>query len=105
MAVGAEEKLRRQPTTLTYVIVAGILTLLTGMEVLVYNVEPLKPVLVPVLLVLMVAKFALVAMFYMHLRFDDRVFTGVFVLLLFFAAAVVFSLTLIFLYLGMVHHA
>jgi hypothetical protein len=44
-------------------------------------------------------------MFYMHLRFDDRVFTGVFVLLLFFAAAVVFSLTLIFLYLGMVHHA
>ena len=105
MAVGAEEKLRRQPRTLTYVIVAGILTLMTGMEVLVYNVEPLKPVLVPVLLVLMVAKFALVVMFYMHLRFDERVFTGVFVLLLFFAAALVFSLISLFLYLGMVHHA
>ena len=105
MAIGAEEKLHRQPRTLGYVIVAGILTVLTAMEVLVYNLAPLKAVLVPVLLVLMVAKFVLVAMFYMHLKFDAHVFTGVFVLLLVFALAVVFSLTLLFRYLGVVHHA
>jgi len=95
----------QHPRTTTYLVVAGILTLLTGMEVLVYQIRALGAVMIPVLLVLMVAKFTLVAMFYMHLRFDPRVFTGVFVLLLFYAGAVVVSLFLLFLYLRMVHHA
>jgi len=89
--------------TLTYVVVAGILTALTAMEILVYNIPALGPVLLPVLFVLMLAKFALVAMFYMHLRFDDRLYAAVFVMLMVFAAAVPISLTLLFRYLRMVH--
>jgi cytochrome c oxidase subunit 4 len=88
---------------LTYVIVAVILTVLTAMEVLVYNLQPLQPVLVPVLVVLMIAKFALVAMFYMHLKFDDWLYTGVFLMLVGFAAAVTISLALLFMYLRVVH--
>lgn len=91
------------PRTLTYVIVAAILTVLTAMEVLVYDLRPLRPVLVPVLLVLMLAKFVLVAMFYMHLKFDDRLYTAVFVTLLFFAGMLAVSLVLLFMYQRMVH--
>ena len=38
------------------------------MEITVFYVHALRPVLVPVLIVLGAAKFALVAMFYMHLE-------------------------------------
>jgi cytochrome c oxidase subunit 4 len=99
------ERLARQPARTTYLVVAGLLTLLTGMEIAIYRLVPQRMVLVPVLVILMVAKFALVAMFYMHLRFDHRMFGVVFVMLLFFAGMVVFSLVLLFLYLGMVHRA
>jgi hypothetical protein len=94
-----------QPRATTYLVVAAILTALTAMEVLVYSVKLLTPVLVPVLLVLMVAKFALVAMFYMHLRFEPPLYTRVFAVLLFFGILVVVSLVLLFMYLGAVHHA
>ena len=62
-----------------YVVIAFILTVITAAEVMVFYVEYLAPVLVPILLVLAAAKFTLVAMFFMHLRFDSKVFTGLFV--------------------------
>ena len=93
-----------QPRTVTYLAVAGILTVLTVMEIAAYQIRPLAPVLVPVLLILMVAKFSLVVMFYMHLKFDHRLFTLIFMTLLFFAGLVVVSLVLLFRYLWMVHH-
>ncbi|HZP40522.1 MAG TPA: cytochrome C oxidase subunit IV family protein [Candidatus Binatia bacterium] len=100
----SSEQEHEAPTrALTYVVVAAILTVLTAMEVLVYNIRALQPVLVPVLLVLMLAKFALVAMFYMHLKFDDWLYTSIFVTLVFFAGAVAFSLVLLFLYQRTVH--
>jgi cytochrome c oxidase subunit IV len=104
MADTAEEKLAQQPRTITYLVIAGILTALTAMEILVYNVRALAPVLVPLLLILMVAKFALVAMFYMHLRFDPRLFSAVFLVLLFFAGFVMLALPLLFFYHSTVHH-
>jgi cytochrome c oxidase subunit IV len=99
------ERAKAPPRPTTYVVVAAILTVLTAMEVLVYAVRLLAPVLVPVLLVLMAAKFALVAMFYMHLSFDAPVYARVFVLLLVFAGVVVVSLVLLFGYLRAVHGA
>jgi cytochrome c oxidase subunit IV len=86
------------PRTLTYLTVGAILTVLTAMEVIVYNVKPLAPVLVPVLLVLMVAKFVLVCFFYMHLGFDDPFYAITFSVLLFFATLVVIALYLLFFY-------
>ena len=88
----------RHPSTATYLIVAAILTLLTAMEILAYQIRALAPVLIPVLLILMVAKFALIAMFYMHLRFDPPVLTTIFVAFLAFAGVVTVALFLLFMY-------
>ena len=63
----------------TYAVIAAFLTLLTVMEVAVFYIPALRGVLVPVLIVLATAKFALVAMFYMHLRFDHAWFSYLFV--------------------------
>ncbi|NIT63094.1 MAG: hypothetical protein GWO39_04655, partial [Gammaproteobacteria bacterium] len=48
------------------------------------------------LLVLSGAKFALVVMFYMHLRFDSPIFSGVFVAPLMLAVLVVVALIVLF---------
>ncbi len=69
----------RHPGAATYLIIAAFLVVLTAMEITVFYVHALRPVLVPVLIVLAAAKFALVAMFYMHLKYDGWLLTGVFV--------------------------
>jgi cytochrome c oxidase subunit IV len=90
------------PGATTYVIIAVFLVVLTAMEVTVFYVHALRPVLVPVLIVLAAAKFALVAMFYMHLRYDGWLLTGVFIFPLMIAALLLISLILLFAYLS--HH-
>jgi cytochrome c oxidase subunit 4 len=66
------------PGAAEYVKIAIILTAITAIEVAVYYVEGLRPIIGPILITLSVAKFALVVMFYMHLKFDHRLFTGMF---------------------------
>jgi len=63
----------------TYLKVAAILTVITALEVGVIYIRRLAPVIVPLLLVMAMAKFALVALFFMHLRYDRRVLAVVFV--------------------------
>lgn len=63
----------------TYLVVAVVLGIITAAEVAVFYIEVLQPALVPILLTLSAGKFALVVMFYMRLKFDSRIFTGVFV--------------------------
>jgi cytochrome c oxidase subunit 4 len=63
----------------TYVKVALVLTLVTALEVGVIYIRQLTPIIVPLLLAMSVAKFALVVMFFMHLRYDARALTFVFV--------------------------
>ena len=63
----------------TYVRVALILTVITGLEVGVIYIRFLTPIIVPLLLAMSIAKFALVVMFFMHLRYDPRSLTSVFV--------------------------
>ncbi|MFQ5679114.1 MAG: cytochrome C oxidase subunit IV family protein [Gemmatimonadota bacterium] len=84
------------PETRTYVTVAAVLAVLTAMEVMVFYVEALRPLLLPLLLTLMSVKFALVAMFFMHLRFDSPVLTGIFVWGLVVAVGIILSLLAIF---------
>ena len=84
------------PGTATYLIVAALLTLLTGMEVTVFYVHALGPALLPVLLVLAAAKFALIALFYMHLRFDRWPYSALFGFQLGIAGVVILSLSLLF---------
>jgi caa(3)-type oxidase subunit IV len=57
----------------TYVTVAAILTIITALEFGVIYIRQLTPILIPLLLVMSAAKFAMVALFFMHLRYDGRV--------------------------------
>jgi cytochrome c oxidase subunit 4 len=90
------------PGTTVYLIVAGFLVLLTAMELTVFYVHALRPVLVPVLLILSAAKFALVAMFFMHLKYDGWALSTIFIFPLIIAALLLVSLMLLFAYLA--HH-
>lgn len=68
------------PTWSTYKWVALILTVITILEVWAYYIPPLvaSPFFVPLLLVMSAAKFAIVVLFYMHLRYDHRLFKALF---------------------------
>jgi heme/copper-type cytochrome/quinol oxidase subunit 4 len=90
----------RHPGATTYLIIAAFLIVLTAMEITVFYVHALRPVLVPVLIVLGAAKFALVAMFYMHLKYDGWLLTGVFVFPLMVAVVLMASLLMLFAYLA-----
>jgi cytochrome c oxidase subunit IV len=83
-------------TTATYLRIAAILVMITLIEVGVFYVPAFHGVLVPLLLVLSALKFALVVMFYMHLKFDNRFFAFLFGGPLLLALVVVMSLLLIF---------
>src|SRR5687767_4529413 len=96
------------PTPGMYTKVGLILFILTAFEVGLYEAtygegagalgQDLRPFFVPLLLILSAAKFALVAMFYMHLRQDSKLFSGVFVFPLIIAAIVVLSLIALMAY-------
>ena len=80
----------------TYVVIGVILTVITAIEVAIYYIPAMHPVLAPVLLSLSLLKFVLVVMFYMHLKFDSRLFSTVFVAPLILAVSVVIGLFIIF---------
>jgi cytochrome c oxidase subunit 4 len=76
-----------------YLKVAAILTVVTALEFAVIYIRALTPILVPLLLVMSAAKFALVVLFFMHLRYDARVLSTVFVGPLVIAIGLVVALT------------
>ena len=61
-----------------YVRVGLILAVVTALEVAVYYIHALHGALLGILMVLSGLKFALVALWFMHLRFDNRVFSVLF---------------------------
>jgi cytochrome c oxidase subunit IV len=79
-----------------YVMIGIVLSILTAAEVAAYYIDALSPVLVPILLVLSAAKFILVVQFYMHLKFDSKIFTSVFVGPMALAALVIISLIILY---------
>jgi cytochrome c oxidase subunit 4 len=101
------------PSWQTYTKVALILFVLTALEVGAYEVvhrhQPaglatvLEPVVVEVLLLLSAFKFALVAMFYMHLKSDGKLLSGIFSFSLLLAAVMIAALMILFVYLY--HHS
>ena len=79
-----------------YWAVGGILTVITAMEVAAFYIPAMAPVLVPILLVLSATKFMLVIMFFMHLKFDSKLFSGVFLMGLVLAAFMTVALIVLF---------
>jgi cytochrome c oxidase subunit IV len=84
------------PGAKTYVIVGVILAVITMTEVWAYTQESIRPALVPILLVLSAMKFVMVVGFYMHLRFDHPLFTGIFGFGLAVGASVITALIFLF---------
>jgi cytochrome c oxidase subunit 4 len=80
----------------TYWLIALVLGILTLLEVAVFYVPLLHSVIVPMLLVLSSAKFALVAMFFMHLKFDKPILTTLFAGGLVVATAIILAMMLLF---------
>jgi cytochrome c oxidase subunit 4 len=94
---------REHASTATYLKVAGILCVVTALEFAVIYIRQIAPILVPLLLVMSAAKFALVALFFMHLRYDSRTLTLLFVAPLVLASGLVIALVTLhgaFLVLG-----
>ena len=65
------------PSDWLYVQIAVILAVITAAEVSTYYVD-FGDFFLPALMVMMVVKFAMVVMFFMHLRFDHKLFSWVF---------------------------
>lgn len=64
--------------TVTYIKVAAVLAVVTFLEVATYYVALTRGLTISVLLVLSAVKFALVALYFMHLKFDHKVLAFVF---------------------------
>lgn len=66
------------PSAQTYVKIAIILSIITAVEVAIWYLESVRFILVPALLILSLAKFLMVVGFFMHLKFDAKLFRFMF---------------------------
>ena len=98
----AHAEAHEHPGPAKYIQIAVVLFALTALEVLAYEVghggaltslqAVVEPIVVPILLVLSAIKFALVAMFYMHLKQDPKILSGLFVFPIIIALAIAAAL-------------
>lgn len=88
------EKPSAHPSARVYLSIAAILTAITVVEVAIFYIPAMRGTmaLAPALLLLSAGKFALVVMFYMHLKQDSKLFTAIFTAPLVLAAAVILAL-------------
>jgi cytochrome c oxidase subunit 4 len=73
-------EVHHHPSPATYIKVGVILTVITIWEVWAYYIPSLvaSRIFVPMLLILSALKFAIVVMFYMHLKYDHKLFRALF---------------------------
>ena len=62
-----------------YIIIAAVLAGITALEITLSYVD-VGPIFLPALLILMVAKFLTVVSYFMHLKFDNKIFSFLFYL-------------------------
>jgi len=91
-------EVHEHPTWAIYKWVALILTVITVMEVWVYYIPAFvaSRLFVPVLLIMSAVKFAIVVMFYMHLKYDHRLFRALFTGPLIIAITTIVALMFLF---------
>ena len=84
-------------STRTYWVIGVYLFVLTALEIMAYFFEDtLGNAATGIIAVLSAAKFILVVMFYMHLKYDSKMFTGVFLFPMALATLVVGGLTILY---------
>ena len=69
---------RGHPTPLTYVKVALTLSFITAVEVGIFYIDMVPALFVACFFILSATKFVMVALFYMHLRYEARLFSTLF---------------------------
>jgi len=86
------------PSGNTYLKVFVILTVITVIEVWAYYIPALvaSPLFNPSLIIMSAAKFAIVVLFYMHLKFDHKLFRVLFSGPLIIAGATIVALLFLF---------
>ena len=104
----AQEHAHDHPTPGTYAKIGLVLFVLTALEVGLYELtygehagslgHAIQPFFIAILLLLSAVKFALVAMYYMHLKNDSKLFSGVFVFPLIIAAVVIVAMIVLMAY-------
>jgi cytochrome c oxidase subunit 4 len=82
-----------------YWLVGFVLAIITLVEVWLFTVEGLGAWFIPLLLFLSLAKFVGVVAYFMHLRFDNRMFTY------FFASAMIIGILIFSILLVLMKHA
>ena len=94
----AAEHTDHHPTWSTYWKVAVILTAITVVEVWIYYLPAIRDSkwFVPALLIMSATKFAVVVAFYMHLKYDHKLFRALFTGPLLIAIGTLFGLMFLF---------
>ena len=85
--VGAHDPAEHGMSTRGYINIALILAAITALEVSTYYVD-FGPLFLPSLLIMMVVKFFMVVSYFMHLKFDNKIFSWLFYAGLFLAIGV-----------------
>lgn len=81
------------PGAMEYLQIGAILTIITAVEVALYYIDMNRTLLLGLLGILSVVKFTMVVMWFMHLKFDNRLFsilfaTGLFGTVILFAVVI-----------------
>lgn len=83
-----EDHPHNHPSEFQYVKVAGFLGIVTALEVAVVYIDSLENLIVPILSAMMLVKFFAVAAYFMHLKFDSKIFRRFFLLGILLAMAI-----------------
>ena len=68
------------PTPRDYWLIALILAVITGAEVSVTYINALDSVVAPLLITMSAAKFAIVVGYFMHLKYEQRIYRNLFLM-------------------------
>lgn len=77
--------IEKHPGPVEYAQIGGVLAFITALEVGLYYLDVGRTILVLSLLAMSGIKFSLVVLWFMHLKFDNRLFSSLFVLGFFLA--------------------
>jgi cytochrome c oxidase subunit IV len=101
---GVMSEQAHHPSDRTYLKVGSLLFILTAVEIALYFIEDALEsewslyLLIASLIILSSIKFVLVVMYYMHLKWDDRIFTWFFLAGMFVAAAIILAMMAMYRY-------
>tara|TARA_B100001123_G_scaffold250678_1_gene279783 strand:+ start:729 stop:1034 length:306 start_codon:yes stop_codon:yes gene_type:complete len=96
MSTGIHTEEGGHPTPKKYVIIAAILAVITAVEVAVVYFNLATALLITILIIMSAVKFTMVAMYFMHLKFDNKLFSYMFVGGMVLTLGVILALMILF---------